>query len=111
MFGPPRVPSVDARAVNPEAYVLDVREPDEWAAGHAEAAVHIQLGDLPARLSEVPEDRQVVVVCRVGSRSAHAVAWLAAQGYDAVNLDGGMFAWAAAGRPVVTDDGRPGVVA
>jgi rhodanese-related sulfurtransferase len=111
VFGPPRVPSVDASSVPPDAYLLDVREPEEWDAGHADGAVHLPLGDLPARLAEVPTDRSVVVVCKVGGRSAHAVAWLVAQGYDAVNLEGGMLAWAGAKRPVVTDDGRPGFVA
>jgi len=51
------------------------------------------------------------VVCRVGSRSAQVTAWLAAQGRDAVNLAGGLDAWADAGRPLVTDDGSPGAVA
>ena len=111
MWGGPQVPTVDARSVPDDAYLLDVREPEEWAAGHVDGAVHVPLGDLPLRLPEVPTDREVVVVCKVGGRSAHAVAWLTAQGYDAVNLDGGMLAWAAARRPLVTDDGRPGVVA
>jgi rhodanese-related sulfurtransferase len=108
---PPPVPSIDATAVPADAYLLDVREPAEWTAGHAPDAVHLPLGHLMARLAEVPADREVVVVCRVGSRSAHATAFLNAQGRRAVNLDGGMVAWAAAGRPMASETGRPPVVA
>jgi rhodanese-related sulfurtransferase len=86
--------------------VLDVREPVEWAHGHIEGAVHIPLMDLPARLAEVPAD-QTLVVCRVGARSAQAAAYLLHQGYDVVNLDGGMLDWSAAGRTMVSETGRP----
>ena len=85
--------------------VLDVREDVEWQHGHIEGAVHIPLMDLPARLAEVP-DGQVLVVCRVGGRSSQAVAWLAQQGRDVVNLDGGMLDWAGAGRPMVSETGQ-----
>ncbi len=84
--------------------VLDVREPDEWAAGHIDGALHIPLRDLPGRLGDVPES-QTLVVCKVGGRSAQAVAWLAQQGYAVVNLSGGMLDWADAGRPLVTESG------
>jgi rhodanese-related sulfurtransferase len=86
--------------------VLDVREPAEWERGHIEGAVHIPLGELPARLGEVPPD-QTLVVCRIGARSAQAVAWLGRQGYDVVNLAGGMHAWQDAGRPMVSETGGP----
>jgi rhodanese-related sulfurtransferase len=89
--------------------VLDVREPEEWAAGHVEGAVHIPLGELGERLADVP-DGQVLVVCKVGGRSARATAWLAAQGRDAVNLDGGMLEWEAAGRPMVSEGSQPAQV-
>ncbi len=102
MFAQRRVPTVDVLGVPTEAYLLDVREADEWAAGHAEWAVHLPMSQLAGRLDEVPPDRQVHVVCHVGGRSAQVVAWLVAQGYDAVNVAGGMDAWAAAGRPIVT---------
>ena len=62
--------------------------------------------ELVQRLAEVPAGR-TVVVCKVGARSAQATAYLAQQGYDVVNLDGGMVEWAAAGRPMVSDTGRP----
>lgn len=86
--------------------VLDVREPVEWAHGHIEGAVHIPLGELTGRLDEVPEG-QTLVVCKVGGRSAQAVMWLAQQGRDVVNLDGGMLDWEAAGRPMVSETGQP----
>lgn len=90
--------------------VLDVREPHEWAAGHVEGAIHVPLSELPARLDEVPTE-QTLVVCKVGGRSGQAVAWLAQQGRDVVNLDGGMLDWEAAGRPMVSEDGTPPHVA
>ena len=82
--------------------VVDVREPVEWAAGHIDGALHIPLSELPARVSDLP-DAQTLVVCKVGGRSAQAVAYLAQQGYDVVNLDGGMLDWEAAGRPMVSE--------
>src|SRR5437868_2350973 len=90
--------------------VLDVREQDEWDAGPVAGAVHVPLSELPGRLSDLP-DAQTLVVCKVGGRSARAVAYLAPQGYDVVNLDGGMLEWEAAGRPMVSETGvAPAVV-
>ena len=86
--------------------VLDVREGFEWDAGHIEGAVHVPLGELPQRLDEVPSG-QTLVVCKVGGRSGQATAWLSQQGYDVVNLDGGMLEWEAAGRPMVAEGGVP----
>lgn len=89
----------------PDGYALiDVREDDEWEAGHAPGAVHIPSGELADRLDELP-DAELIVVCRGGGRSARAVQWLASQGIDALNLDGGMRAWAAAGFELVAEDG------
>lgn len=97
-----------AADVGDGAYLLDVREEDEWAAGHAPDAHHLPMMQIPARLSEVPQDGEVVVVCRVGARSAQVVAYLRGHGWDnVVNLDGGMRDWAAAGRRLVSEDGRP----
>jgi rhodanese-related sulfurtransferase len=87
-------------------HVLDVREDVEWRHGHIDGALHIPLRDLPARVSDVPEG-QTLVVCKIGGRSAQAVAWLQQQGHEAVNLDGGMLDWEAAGRPMVSETGRP----
>jgi rhodanese-related sulfurtransferase len=93
--------------------LLDVREDDEWTAGHAPQAVHVPLHELPDRLAEVQEwsaGRRLSVICRVGSRSAQATAFLLASGVDARNVDGGMLAWQAAGLPVVADTDAPRVV-
>jgi rhodanese-related sulfurtransferase len=105
-----QLPSVDAGAVPPGAVLLDVREDDEWAAGHAEGAVHIPMGEVVARFDEVPDGSPIHVLCRVGGRSAQVTHYLIAQGRDAVNVNGGMLDWEAAGRPVVTGDGSEGFV-
>jgi rhodanese-related sulfurtransferase len=107
------VPSVEVEDVPLEAapQLLDVREDEEWQAGHIEAAVHVPMNQLPNKLHYEPQtvrrDEPVVVVCRSGSRSAHVTAWLVQQGFDARNLAGGMHAWASAGRPMRSSDGRP----
>jgi rhodanese-related sulfurtransferase len=102
---PPAVPSVAATQVSAGAALLDVREDEEWQSGHIEGALHIPLAEIPQRLGEIPTDGELVVVCRMGARSARAVAWLAQNGVDAVNLDGGMSAWAEAGLPIVSETG------
>ncbi|MFK4730904.1 rhodanese-like domain-containing protein [Agromyces mediolanus] len=84
-----------------DAYLIDVREPDELAQARIEGAHHIPLGELVARLDEVPRDRTVYVLCHVGGRSARAVQYLEQQGIDAVNVDGGILAWYQGGLPVV----------
>ncbi|WP_405928940.1 rhodanese-like domain-containing protein [Streptomyces griseus] len=108
------LPSVDAAAVPSDGFVLDVRENDEWAAGHVEGALHIPMSDFVGRfgeLTEAAEDgRCVHVMCRVGGRSAQVTQYLVQQGVDAVNIDGGMQAWDGAGRPMVTDNGTPAFV-
>lgn len=80
--------------------VLDVREQDEWEEGHIEGATHIPLGQLAQRTAELDPSRRTLVVCAVGGRSARATSYLVQSGHDAVNLDGGMTAWAATGRAV-----------
>lgn len=89
-----------------EEFMLDVREDDEWAAGHVAGASHIPMSRLLDRLGEVPRDRDVVVVCKVGARSAQVAAYLRQQGWDNVrNLDGGLVQWVREGKPLVTDGG------
>ncbi len=90
--------------------VLDVREQDEWDSGHIEGALHVALMEVPRRLAEIPRDQPVLVVCRVGARSAQATGFLQAQGLDAVNLVGGMRAWERGGRPMVATGGEPPTV-
>ena len=106
---PVAVPTVAAPDVADDARLLDVREQDEWDAGHVAGALHIPLGEIPARLDDVvaaaDDGGPLVVVCRSGGRSARAVAWLVQNGVDAVNLDGGMGAWEASGRPMVSELG------
>ncbi|QZY29247.1 rhodanese-like domain-containing protein [Nocardioides coralli] len=86
--------------------VLDVREPGEWDHGHIDGALHLPLMELVARRDEVPRDQRLLVVCKIGGRSMQAVDWLHQQGYDAVNLEGGMVDWADAGRPMVSENGE-----
>ena len=92
------------------AVLLDVREDEEWVAGHAPQAVHVAMGEVAERAGELPAGRTVVCVCRVGGRSGAVAEHLRGIGVDAVNLAGGMNAWAAAGLPVVDDGGSPGRV-
>lgn len=102
----PSVPTVGVdRVPSPlpeQLVVLDVREQHEWDDGHIEGARHIPLGELVARVEEIPADRQVLCVCHVGARSAQATVFLNQHGRNVVNLAGGMDAWSAAGRPVVS---------
>jgi rhodanese-related sulfurtransferase len=107
--GPP--PTVVATDIPDGATILDVREDDEWTAGHIAGSVHVPLSQLPGRAGDIPSTDPLVVVCRVGARSAQVTVWLAGQGRDVLNLAGGLDAWADAGRPLVTDDGGPGTIA
>ena len=90
--------------------LLDVREDGEWQRGHAEGAQHIPMGDVPARISEIDTDATLYVVCHAGGRSLRVAQYLARNGYEPLNVAGGMLAWAGAGRAVVTDDGSAGSV-
>ena len=89
--------------------LLDVREDSEWDAGHAATAQHVALSSVPDVIAELPRDRVIVVVCRSGGRSTRAGNYLLEQGFDAVNLEGGMIAWHEAGAPIVSDHGEPTV--
>jgi rhodanese-related sulfurtransferase len=90
-------------------FVVDVREPVEWAHGRIDGSVHIPMSELVERIDEVPNDQQVLVVCKVGGRSARVAGYLVQSGYEAFNLDGGLLDWVAAGRPLVADSGAPTV--
>jgi rhodanese-related sulfurtransferase len=99
---------VTAAQVDAGAYLLDVREDDEWQAGHAPGAHHLPMMEIPARVAEIPTDADVVVVCRSGGRSGQVVSYLTQNGWDNVrNLDGGMQSWAGSGREVVAENGQP----
>ena len=101
MFGnqvPAVLPSEVAARVAEGWMLLDVRDDDEWADGRIAGSVHIPMAQLIQRLDEV-EDR-VVCVCAVGARSARVVQFLNAQGREAVNLDGGLYAWVSSGLAI-----------
>lgn len=103
---PQQVPTVSVDELPDDAVVLDVREDDEWVTGHVDGATHIPMGDVPARLDEVPEADPLYVICRSGGRSARVATWLNANGFDAVNVAGGMGDWEAAGKPMVSETGQ-----
>jgi molybdopterin-guanine dinucleotide biosynthesis protein A/rhodanese-related sulfurtransferase len=103
--GPMAVPEIDieetARRHAAGAYVLDVRNPDEYEEGHVPGAVLLPLGELNGRWEEVPEG-EVLVICKSGGRSARAVEALNQAGRTTVNVAGGTMAWIEAGHDVVT---------
>ena len=107
----PQLSASEAVALMHEgAVLLDVREDDEWRAGHAPQAVHIPLGLLGQQVGQLDAGQPIVIICRSGRRSDHATAALRAAGYDAYNFSGGMQAWQLAGGAVVTPAGQPGTV-
>lgn len=85
-------------------YVLDVRQPDEYQAGHVPGAVLVPLDQLGDRIGEIPQDQELHVICKSGGRSAAAVEALNQAGYSAVNVAGGTTAWIEAGNPVHEGD-------
>ncbi len=85
------------------AYIIDVREPSEWATGHIPGATLIPLGEIANRTNEVPRDRTVITVCHTGNRSAQARDILRQAGFTNVtSMTGGMTDWIAAGLPTTT---------
>ena len=82
--------------------VIDVREADEYEAGHVPGAVLIPLAEVPDRIGEIPSDQPVYLICQGGGRSRRATEFLAAEGFDVTNVDGGTKAWIESGRDVVT---------
>lgn len=105
-----RVPQVAVGELADDVLV-DVRGPDEYAAGHAPEARSIPHADLEAHRFLLPMNRRLVVMSRRGERSGDATVELREMGFEAVSFEGGLEAWAAAGQPIVTDDGRPGRLA
>jgi rhodanese-related sulfurtransferase len=87
------------------ALLLDVRQDSEWEAGHAPMATLIPLADVPDHLDELPRDRLIICSCRSGGRSLRAATFLQENGFDVVNLSGGMLAWYAADLPFESDTG------
>lgn len=85
--------------------LLDVREDDEWAAGHVRGATHIPLGEVPARLDELDLDRELLVICHSSGRSMRVLQYFEQMGIDGDCVRGGMLAWAENGKPVETGPG------
>lgn len=102
---------VPAAEVPDQACLVDVREDDEWLAGHAPEAQHIPLGALGEQCGQIPRDRDVYVICRAGMRSARAVQALNAAGWQALNVADGMQGWESAGREMASESGAPPFVA
>lgn len=99
MFNPFALPQVSGEEAqhklqtDPKPYVLDVRQPDEYAEGHIPGSHLIPLGQLGQQFGKLPKDAEIIVVCHSGARSAHATAFLNQHGYRAFNLTGGMMSW------------------
>lgn len=104
------VPTVSVDDV-PEAgdgvVLLDVREVDEWNLGHAPGALHIPIGEVPARIEDIDIDAEVYVICRQGGRSLGVVEYLNNIGFEAFQVNGGMVAWQHNGRPLISDGDTP----
>lgn len=73
--------------------LIDVRETAEVAAGKIPGAIHIPLGLLEFRMSELDKSKEYIMVCRSGGRSGQATSFLENQGYKVTNMDGGMLNW------------------
>jgi rhodanese-related sulfurtransferase len=100
--------SVDDLAARPERLactLIDVREPDEYEAGHVPGARLLPLGDVPAAVGDLTGQGDLVVICHSGVRSMRACEFLAASGIPATNIAGGTLAWVASGRPVEAGGG------
>jgi len=100
----------EARQLQKNGVVLiDVREDDEWAAGHAPDATHIALAEVTSHLDELRQG-EFMTVCRSGGRSSKAAAIMREAGVNVRNVSGGMNAWNSEGLPVVNADGNDGTV-
>ncbi|MGV9670600.1 rhodanese-like domain-containing protein [Gordonia sp. NPDC003504] len=101
----PQVPVTelpDDFTADADRVLLDVREDDEWTAGHVRGAVHIPLGDVPGRLDEIDPDADLYVICHSSGRSMRVLQYLERVGYEGTCVQGGMLAWVQNGKPVQT---------
>jgi rhodanese-related sulfurtransferase len=111
MAGPPEVSAADAARLRGEGHrILDVREHDEYAAGHIAGALHVPLMQIPAQAAGLDRDAEWLAICRSGARSMQATAYLGRMGLRIANVAGGMEAWSAAGLPFESAGGGPGRV-
>ena len=110
-FKVPSVAAADAREwVRAGAQLVDVRESGEWNSGHAPQATHIPASQVGDRLNRLRKEKDIVVVCRSGSRSRAVTSQLRKLGFQAYTLSGGMRAWQSAEGQVLDRKGRPGRV-
>ena len=93
-----------------DLFLLDVREIEEWQAGHVTGSMHIPMGELGARQAELPADQTILCICRSGRRSAMVTSALREAGYAAENLEGGLLAWRSAKLSLTTESGDEGTV-
>ncbi|RUP33789.1 MAG: rhodanese-like domain-containing protein [Mycolicibacterium sp.] len=99
---PPAVTAAEAvRLVADGALVVDVRRAFEWNRVHIPGAMHLPLEALPEGCLDLPEDRLLITFCTGGLRSAGAANLLVENGFDAVNMAGGLIQWRAAGGPLI----------
>lgn len=96
------IPELVASRDAGEARVIDVREQWEYAEGHVAGSVWVPMALVPVKLEEFRGTSPAYVICRTGNRSGQVVMWLARQGIEAINVDGGIVAWVQHGHPVVT---------
>ena len=82
-------------------FILDVREPNEFAGERIQGAVNIPIRDLPKRVGELPKGKPIIVYCKVGHRGSMAMMFLRGQGYNVQSISGGLDGWKNAGLPVV----------
>jgi rhodanese-related sulfurtransferase len=106
-----RIPQIAVGGELADDVFVDVRDQGEYAAGHAPDAWSIPMDQLESQRFTLPMNRRLVAISRTGERSADATIELREMGFQAVNYEGGLEAWAAAGGAIVTDDGRPGRLA
>jgi rhodanese-related sulfurtransferase len=92
-------PEEAATRLESGAVLIDVREQDEFANVHAVGANLIPLSEFATRYSEMPQDKEIILICAGGVRSAQAAQFAAERGYKTTNLEGGTNAWIAAGLP------------
>ncbi|WJZ03698.1 rhodanese-like domain-containing protein [Corynebacterium freiburgense] len=91
--------SVSVTEVPAGVQLIDVREPDEFAAGHAVGATNIPMSEFPSRVAEIDTESDIYVICQAGGRSAQVCEYLIARGLDPINIAGGTGAWITAGLP------------
>lgn len=108
--GSPAIDVDQAANAPADTILVDVREHREWVAGHAPSARHLPMSEISNRVDELPRDRRIVCICRSGNRSGQVTAWLISQGFNAVNMTGGMQQWVSLGHPLVDHTGSPGAV-